>query len=420
MARSLMWTLTTLMLVTITAAPQSTIAAEADWPGWRGAKRDAWVADFEPPQRWPQQLRRVWQVAVGTGYASPVVSDGRVWQHARQDDQEVVWCLDLKTGKAQWRQSHEVPFKIGGGGEYHGKGPKSSPALADGRLFTLSITGVLSAWDADSGKLLWRRDYSDRFGKGHPYWGASTSPLVDGPRVVVHFGGDESGALIALDAATGREIWSAGNDGASYASPILAEIEGVRQIVELTMAGLVGVESETGRRLWEYPYPQVGTDQNMVTPVFHDGLVLLGGENRGIRALQPRREGGEWKVRERWRQEDVALDMSSAVINDGLLYGFSHYDRGRLFSLDPQTGQILWQGPARTGENVMLLAIPGHVVALLDNGELQVLAAGGERFERVASYRVSESDTWAPPVLLDGRILVKDTQSLTLWSLAVE
>jgi outer membrane protein assembly factor BamB len=305
---------------------------------------------------------------------------------------------------------------MGSGGERHGKGPKSSPALADGRLFTLSITGVLSAWDGESGELLWRRDYSERFEKGHPYWGAATSPLVDGNRVVVHFGTDDRGALIALDAESGKEIWSHGNDGPSYASPILAEIQGTRQIVELTMRGLAGVDSESGRLLWEYLYPQVGTDQNMVTPVYHRGLVLLGGENRGIRGLQPRLENGVWTVQQRWHQKQVALDMSSAVVNGELLYGFSHYGQGRLFCLDPQTAEVRWQGPGRTGENVAFLAIPGHVVALINDGELKILAANGDRFETVTSYRVAENSTWATPVLLESGILVKDNQTLTLWS----
>ena len=145
---------------------------------------------------------------------------------------------------------------------------------------------------------------------------------------------------------------------------------------------------------------------------------MLGGENRGIRGLEPRLDSGVWTVQQRWHQKKVALDMSSAVVNGELLFGFSHYDSGRLFGLDTKTGEVLWEGPPRTGQNVAFLSIPGYVVALIDNGELQIIAASGERFEKVASYRVAEGHTWAPPVLLESGILVKDRQSLTLWSLA--
>ncbi len=337
-------------------------------------------------------------------------------QHARQEEEEVVWCFDLETGEEKWRQSYAAPFKIGGGAERHGKGPKSCPALADRRLFTLSITGVLTAWDAETGEQLWRRDYASRFEKGHPYWGASGSPLVNGDRVVVHMGTDSGGALIALDVKTGDEVWNQGKDAPSYSSPILVEIEGVRQIVDWNQRALVGVESKSGQLLWEFPFPQIQTDQNMPTPTFHNDRVLLGGENRGIYSLQPQLNDGVWTVKEIWHQDKVALDMSSAVANGDLLYGFSHYGFGRLFCLDTKTGQILWQGPGRTGENVTFLAIPHYVVALINNGEVKIIKASGDGLDEEASYRISETPTWAPPVLLKNGFLVKDHETLTRWS----
>lgn len=405
------------LILSLASIQHRAFSEDVHWPGWLGPQRDGWVSSFKPPARWPDQLQEQWQVEVGTGYGTPLVSGGRIYQHARQGEEEVVWCLDAKTGGIQWRKSYAAPFKIGGGGEKHGKGPKSCPALSSGRLFTMSIAGVLSAWDSATGELLWRQDYGSRFKLGHPYWGASTSPLVDGDRVVVHFGTDDEGVLVALDVASGKEVWSQGKDGPSYSSPLLVEIQGVRQIVEWNHRALVGVESESGRLLWEYPLPHIGTDQNMPTPTFHNGHVLLGGENRGIRSLKPQHSDGVWAVKQRWQQDKVALDMSTAVVNNDLLYGFSHYGRGRYFCVDMKTGEILWQGPGRTGDNVMFLSIPGHVVALVDNGQLQIIKASGDRFEQVASYRVSERPTWAPPVLLESGILVKDHTTLTLWSL---
>ena len=403
------------------SVPVSAVAAPRSgtyWPGWLGPRRDGWVSDFRPPKRWPTTLTKSWQVKVGTGYGSPLVAGNRVYQHARQGGDEVLWCFDLATGKTRWRQSYPAPFKIGGGGEYHGKGPKSSPVMADGRIFTMGITGKLIAWDAASGKRLWSRDYDARFKKSHPYWGASTSPIVDEKRVIVHFGTDERGTLVALDVATGKEIWSQGKDGPSYSSPLLVDIQGVRQVVEWNHRALTGGESRTGKFLWEYPFPHVGSDQNMPTPAFHEGRVLLGGENRGILGLEPRRKDGAWSVKVLWHQKKVALDMSSAVVNGELLYGFSHYNKGRLFCLDIKTGQVLWQGPGRTGRNVMFLSVPGHVVALIDNGQLQVVSANRKSFQPKATYRVAAGGTWAPPVLLGDGVLVKDRDTLTLWSLA--
>jgi outer membrane protein assembly factor BamB len=240
---------------------------------------------------------------------------------------------------------------------------------------------------------------------------------VDGDRVIAHFGNDETGALIALDVATGEEVWSQGSDGPSYSSPLVVEIHGVRQVVEWNHRNLVGVESRSGRFLWKFPFPHTGSNQNMPTPVFHRGRVLLGGENRAMHCLEPQVEDGTWDVQERWYQDEVALNMSTAVVNGELLFGFSHYRKGQFFCLDIESGEVLWLGPGRTGDNVMFLSMPDHIVALIDDGRLQVLAARGDRFEQVASYRVAEGDTYAPPVLLQDGILVKDLKMLTFWSL---
>ncbi|QDS86296.1 outer membrane biogenesis protein BamB [Rosistilla ulvae] len=391
-------------------------ASDVVWPGFLGPKRDGWVSHFQPPAAWPKSLSKVWQIEVGTGYGSPLVDNNRVYQHARQGVDEVLRCVDLATGKEIWKQTHAVPFKASSGGERHGNGPKSTPILADGRIFTMSSLGDISAWDAETGELLWRSGYGKRFSQNHPNWGVSTSPVIDGDHVVAHFGNDDEGALIALDVKTGEEVWSQGNDGAAYSSPLVVEIHGVRQIVDWNHRALVGVDSRSGEALWEFPLPQFTSNQNMPTPTFHNGRILLGGENRGIYGLEPELHEGKWAVKERWFQKDVALDMSTAVINGDLLFGFSHYKAGQLFCLDTETGEVLWRGPGRTGANVAFLSIPDHVIALFDGGRLQVIKATGKGLEEVASYRVADSETWAPPVLLGTGLLIKDQQSLTLWS----
>ena len=391
-------------------------AADEYWPGWLGPKRDGWVADFQPPEEWPSRLQQKWQVKVGTGYGSPLVANGYVYQHARQGEDEVVWCINLKTGKAKWRKNHRTPFKMGGGGERHGKGPKSSPVYADGRVFAMSITGNLSAFDAESGKLLWRRDYEKRFRQTHPHWGTSNSPIVDGNKVIAHFGNDEKGVLVALNAKTGHEVWTQGNDGTCYSSPLVVDHYGIRQVIEWNHRAIVGVESRTGRFLWEYPFPHKTHNQNMPTPSFHDGQILVGGENRGFHAIQPILENGRWSVKKNWSQKDVALDMSSAVINNGLLYGMSHYKSGQIFCLDPMTGKVLWTGPPRTGNNVMFLSLRGHILALINNGTIHVIKAQPDSYEKVATWSVSKKPTWAPLVLLQSGILIKDLDTLTFWS----
>ncbi|MBM82969.1 MAG: serine/threonine protein kinase [Planctomycetaceae bacterium] len=409
--------LLTFTIVASTISAGICLADDANWTGWLGPKRDGWVGHFKAPTTWPSKLKKQWQTEVGAGYGSPIVVGNRVFQHSRQGGEEVVRCVDLTTGDVAWKKSYPAPFKVGGGGEYHGKGPKSCPIYADGRVFTLSISGVLTAWKADTGKKLWSRDFENLFKSGHPNWGATTSPIVDGDRVVVHFGTDDEGTLMALNVRTGNEEWQQGHVGASYSSPLLVETNGVKQIVEWNHLFLSGIESETGKLLWKYSAPHVGTDQNMPTPTFHKGRILLGGENRGIQSIEPRRFGKSWGVKQLWHQRKVALDMSTAVMNGKYLYGMSHYGKGRLFCLDPNSGDIKWQGPGRLGSNVTFLSIPGHIVALTDSGEVQIVAATPDEYKKVASYQVAETATWAPPVLLEDSLLIKDTTSLIRWSL---
>lgn len=389
--------------------------ADPEWTGWLGPERNGWVDDFQPPQTWPDKLQQLWRVRVGEGYGSPLITNGRVYQHARQGDQEVAWCLNLNDGKVLWQQSAPTPFKMGGGGERHGKGPKSSPVMADGRLFTLSITGTLIARDTETGSLIWKRDYNSRFPKSHPYWGVSASPIIVDNLIVVHFGNDDQGTLVALDTSSGKEVWTQGTDGTSYSSPLLAKFSGVRQIIDWNHNSLCGIDVASGERLWTQPFPHEGHNQNMPTPTINGNRILLGAENRGIHSFEPQLTDKGWKVTENWHQTKVALDMSTAVMNNGLLYGFSHYNSGQLFCLNPDTGELEWQSRGRSGQNVTFLAIPDHIVALINDGKLKIFSAAGTDTKQVASYRVADSPTWAPPVVLADGFLVKDREFLTRW-----
>ena len=156
----------------------------------------------------------------------------------------------------------------------------------------------------------------------------------------------------------------------------------------------------------------------MPTPVFHEGRILLGGENRGIKCLEPVLKDGKWSVNRLWHQRKGALDMSTAVINGGHLYGMSHFKMGQIFCLDPRDGTIRWLSEGRIGQNVAFLALEGHVAALRSNGELRIIAADPAGYRARAAYRVAPDQTWAPPVLLDSKILIKDLNLLTLWSVS--
>lgn len=404
-------------LLIVLAASLSTMPAAlaADlWSGWLGPHRNGQVDNVELPTPLPETLTEVWRRDAGTGYGSPLVAEDRIFLHSREGEQEVIRCLRRRDGEVIWQKSVDVPFQPGGGGEWHGRGPKSTPAYQNGRLFTMSILGDLSAWDAKTGRLLWRSDFSKQFQPNRPYWGVSTSPLVVNNMVIAHFGNDTNGTLAALQAETGKVLWTAGQAGTSYSSPVAAPIHNVPQVIEWNHEALTGVGLDSGNLLWSVPFAHQGSNQNMPTPVVNGNRVYLGAENRGLHCFEIQRDGRSWKTQRIWSNDDVALDMSTAVITNDLLFGLSHYGKGRLFCVDPKSGKILWQSSGRTGQHSNMLAVADHIVTLLDHGTLQVIQASGTGYEVAATWQVSQQPTWAPPVLLPEGVLIKDQTTLRL------
>jgi outer membrane protein assembly factor BamB len=208
--------------VTATAAVSIITAAPAlaqTWPQWRGPQRDGQAA-VAVPSKWADKPDEIWKVTVGTGYSSPLVADGRVYLLSRQGDQETVSAIDLKTGKTLWAQRYPAPYKVHPGASAHGAGPKSTPVLHAGKLYTLGIGGTLSSFDAANGTVVWRHAFDKEFRATSPTYGAAMSPIVEGGLVIAHVGGPDQGALRAFDAATGQTKWSWTEDGPGYASPV--------------------------------------------------------------------------------------------------------------------------------------------------------------------------------------------------------
>lgn len=387
----------------------------SSWTGWLGPDRSARAQGFETPETWPEKLTQRWRVEVGEGYATPLVVGDRIFQHARQGDDEVLWCLDRETGDSIWRKSMPVEFVAGRNGEGHGLGPKSTPTYAKGRVLTLSITGVLTAWSAEDGKLLWRRDFRENFKVSHPYWGTATSPIVDGDRVFAHTGSCEDGALFCIDIETGKDIWVREDEANCYSSPRVETIDGVRQLVEFNHEGLCGIDVENGDLLWKYAYPHRANNQNVPTPARTGNIFVVGGEDRRVFGVRVGKVDDGWKAEELWAHRDAALEMSSPVVHDGLVYGFSTFKTGQFFCLDPVTGTVKWEGAPRMGGNAQLLSLPGCILTLTDDGTCRLLRASGEKYEVIRNYQVANDKTWAAPALVHDRLLIKDQEHLTSW-----
>ena len=381
------------------------------WPQWRGPTRDG-IVGAALPAEWPAALTKRWEVQVGEGHASPVVSGNRVVVFARQGNEEIVRAIDVASGKQVWRAAYPAPYTVNSAAWTHGAGPKSTPAIAGGRVFTFGIGGILSAFDLASGKLLWRLPAPSVL----PQYGAATSPLIDGTSVIVHVGGHDSGALTSFDAATGKPRWQWTGDGPGSGSPIIATIGGVRQVIAQTQRLLVGVDASKGTLLWQVPF-STDFDQNAFTPVVFQDLVINAGIDMPLTAIRPKFDGGKWTAETVWTNPQTPMFMSSPVLMGGTIYGLTMRGRGQFVAVDAATGKTLWNTQGREGENASMLGSPSWLLASSTDGVLVVARTNPQKYEEVRRYQVAESAMWSHPAISGTSIIVKDVDKVICWGL---
>ena len=389
----------------------ATAGFAADWPQWRGPARDGLIAGLAPRTSWPESLKPVWKLTVGVGHASPVVVGDRVFQFSRIGDDEIVQALDLASGKSVWRQSYPAPYTMNMAAMSHGKGPKATPLVDGGRVFTLGISGILSAFDAATGRVVWRKEFGAQFKETSPLFGAAMSPVIDQGRLIVYVGGNANGALTAFAPATGAVLWSFKGDGPGYASPLVADLAGVRQVVTFSDSNLVGVSAERGELLWKLPFTTAYV-QNAVTPVVWGDVVVFTGLEHPVKAVRIVKTGAAFAAQPVWENADVASYMSSPVMAGDRVFGLSHKKKGQFYCLDAHTGKTIWLSEGRQGENAALLSGGGALFLLTTESELLVADAAGASFSVLKRYSVAASPTWAHPVVLGEGVLVKDADSL--------
>ncbi len=405
------------LVLALLVSAASVALCSADWTQWRGPNRDGQATGLLAPEAWPEQLTRVWQVdGVGAGYAGPLVSGDSVWLHSRIGDEEVVTRRRVGDGSVIWTSEYAAPYKMNGSAASHGMGPKSTPILFEGRLFTLGISGILSGFDAESGRVLWRKDFKDEFSATWPTFGTAMSPAIVHGRLIAHVGTDKDGALLAINPADGSVAWRWDEEGPGYVSPMLINIAGQEMLVSQSAQHSIGLDPETGETLWTLPF-KTPYAQNIVTPVEHDGLILFSGTRAKTVAVRVSKQDDRWKAEEVWTTTNATMYMSSPVIVDGVVYGFTEKRSGNLFAMKPDTGEVLWQGPGRMGRNATLLVVGGNLLTLTSDAELIVTELGADQYEAIRSYDVADSETYGHPAPVgDNSLLIRDDHSLTLWS----
>jgi outer membrane protein assembly factor BamB len=328
-------------------------------------------------------------------------------QEQRGSD-EVVACYNATTGKPVW--THRDPARFWESNA--GAGPRATPTLSNGRVYTFGATGILNALDARNGAVVWSRNAASDTGKKVPGWGFASSPLVvDGVVIVA-----AAGKLAAYELATGKPRWFGPNGGDGYSSPQLFTIDGVAQILLMSGHGAASVAPADGTVLWDYPW-ESGT--RIVQPALtSDGDVLLiamgAAGGTGMRRIAVAHGPGGWTVAERWTSAGLKPYFNDFVVHDGHAFGF---DGSILACIDLQDGKRRWKGGRYGNGQLVLLPDQDVLLVLTEEGELALVAAAPDQFRELARFPAIEGKTWNHPVLVGDRLLVRNGQEMAAFRL---
>jgi outer membrane protein assembly factor BamB len=387
-----------------TAAPVKAIALQ--WPSFRGAARNSVVTSAILEPNWATAPpKQIWKRPIGPGWSSFAVSGDLLFTQEQRGEDELVSCYRVSTGEPVWIHRDAARFWESNAGA----GPRGTPALHNGRIYSLGATGILNALNARNGALLWTRNASADTKTKLPGWGYAGSPLVVGDKVIVA----ASGALAAYDLETGNPSWKGPSDfGGGYSSPQLVTIAGVPQILLMTSVGVVSVAPEDGKPLWEHRWPTGAIVQPAVTA---DGAVLISDNDKGMRRLNVTKASDGWKVEERWTSNGLKPYFSDFVVHNGHAIGFD----GRLIScIDLADGKRKWKGGRYGNGQMILLPGPELLVILSEEGELALVKASTGEFTELAKLPAIEGKTWNHPVLAGDVLLVRNSQEMAAFRLS--
>ena len=377
-----------------------------DWPQWRGPNRDNKVLGFTAPKTWPKELTKKWKVTVGLGESSPVLVGDKVFIFARQGEEEVTMCLEAATGKEVWKDKYAAQ-KTNGGASKH-PGTRSTPAVAEGKVCTLGVGGVISCFDAATGKVVWRKDT-----KAWTQFFTSSSPIIVDGKCIAYLGGSGSGEFVALDLATGEARWKWTGEGPPHGSPVLTTIDGTPQLVTLTeKTSLVGIALADGKLLWKAPF---ASQYNSATPIIDGQTVVCSGPKGSTVAFKIEKQEGAFTAKQVWKQAQASHQFSTPVLKDGLLFGLTNTKS--FFCMDAKTGELLWTDRTQRGECGTVLDAGSVLLGLTSDSELVVFEPNKTAFTQLAASKLATTPIWCLPIIAGNRVFVKDRDSLTLWTI---
>jgi outer membrane protein assembly factor BamB len=397
------------------ATPSAPITTKtvADWPGFRGPDRDGIVRGVWIATDWSESPPdKLWRRPIGPGWSSFAVHGDLLYTQEQRGSDELVACYNVNTGQRVWRHRDAARFWESNAGA----GPRATPTLSNGHVYTLGATGIVNALNATDGAVVWSRNAASDTGVKVPSWGFASSPLVVDNLVIVA----TAGRLVAYDHATGQPRWLGPAGGSGYSSPHLATIDKVKQVLLLDGDGAISVAPATGTQLWKYPWPSDGIVQPALTA---DGDVLIGtgsgigaGVGMGVRRIAVAQGAGGWTAEERWTSVGLKPYFNDFVVHQGYAFGF---DGGILACIDLADGKRKWKGGRYGHGQLILLADQDLLLVLSEKGELALVAAAPDQFSELAQFAAVEGKTWNHPVLVGDVLLVRNGQEMVAFRLSL-
>jgi outer membrane protein assembly factor BamB len=393
-------------------------AAEGDWPQWRGPNRDDISTEKGLLQDWPAGGPPLaWKATgLGEGYSTVAIQGGRIYTIGDRKDASFVIAVNLADGKPVWAAKLGQPGAPGWGGF---SGPRSTPTVNGKLLFALGQWGELACFDSETGKERWRKDLIKDFGGSRPEWGFAESPLVDAGRVIFTPGGSK-GAIAAVFKATGETVWQSKgfSDGAQYASPIVAEIGGVRQYLQLTFKNIVGLGAGDGKVLWRAPFK--GETAVIPSPIYSDGFVYVAsGYGVGCVLVKISGSGDKFKAEQVYANK-VMVNHHGGVVKVGdYVYGYS--DSKGWTCQDFKSGAAKWQDKDHLGKGSLTYA-DGRLYCRQEDqpGTVALLEAGPGGYKEHGRFNppdVSDKKSWSHPVVAGGKLYLRDQDVLLCYDI---
>lgn len=388
-----------------------------DWPQWRGPHRTGLSQETGLMQKWPEGGPKVvWKVEkVGKAYATVTIADGRVITQGNLGDEGRIHCFDEETGDLLW--SVRPPREKKAFTHGRGDGPRGTPTVDGPYVYCEGGDGSLSCLKAESGDVVWSAHLIEDFGGKRPGWGYSESPLVDGDNLIVTPGG-KGGAIVALNKLTGEVIWKSTDvtDPAHYCSAVAADIDGVHQIIQFTRKRVVGVDAQNGRLLWDYENSANGT-ANVATPIVKGNHVFSSsGYGTGGGLVKVTRKGADFQAEEVYFEKKMANHHGGIVLVGDHMYGFAK----TLICMDFLTGEIVWQNRS-VGKGSLCYA-DGQLYCFSERNKMGLVSANSKEYEENGQFEVPDSgkSSWAHPVVANGRLYLRNQDTLTVYDISAK